>query len=678
MLLGSDGPLTAVLKAAVDAVVVIDDRGIILQVSDSVQRLFGYSADECLGQNVGLLMPEPDRSAHDGYIANYLAGGRAKIIGIGRKTLGRKNSGATFPMHLSVGEFEYNGKIYFLGICHDLTEYNETLNKLRDAERRYKGIVESQKHYICRLDDQLRITFANTSFVNVFGRPYEELLGMSLSSLIADNEKELVNTIGSLLSSPKVDEINIKVTMKSHNSEKLADWSFKKVEGEESFNDEIQGMGFDISEKEAALAKAAYLKDHDPLTGLLNGRALVEKFEAAEKQSSLYAVIYLDIDRFGQINQRYGFRNGDRAFIKIASRVNRALRGDSWLARPGGDELLAVCPVDGRADAESLVSSLLEIFSKPFELDGEELWMGAKMGVALYPSDETNFSQIPRFAEASLRDAKSRDECVVYFKESNHQKLLRRIVIEQALKTALHNNSIEIYLQPKVHLASLSVQSHEALARWHHHELGPISPSEFIEVAEVTGMASAFDRYILRKVAEIISGYSWAEDGCPAIAVNITAGHFSGVSIFDYVSDILKEFSIPPEAIELEITERVIVDTSSVALHNLQRLRNLGVKISIDDFGTGYSSLSYLKRLEVDEIKIDKSFIDDIADPKGEALVRAMIDIAQAYGLQVIAEGIETEAQAVLLTKMGCALGQGYYFDRPLPYREVLARKISD
>ena len=677
MSIDKSGALAAVLGAAVDAVVVINQKGIIQQVSDSVARLFEYRPEECIGKNISLFMPEPDRTAHDGYIANYLAGGSAKVIGVGRKTTGRKKSGATFPMHLSVGQFRFNGGDYFLGICHDLTEYTEAITQLRDAEKRYKDIVESQKHYICRLDRSLRVTFANASLVKALGVGHHEVLGASWAAIISEGNGDLSGALGPLLAEGGVDEITVKVSMKSKGAATVVEWSFRRT-SESNAADEVQGFGIDISEKEAAILQAEYLKDHDQLTGLINARSLVSQLAEAAKTGKIYAVLNLDISRFGQINQRYGYAVGDSVLVEIAGRIKQLLPSEAWIARTGGDKFIVACQVRDHGDAALLASGLIDALAESYQFEGSFHVLGCKVGVALFPLDHQEVARLPDLAEAALREAKINKESVVFFSEQSHERHLRQIMVEQGLKEAMRDGSIEAYLQPKVSLATFTTHSYEALARWNHEELGQVSPGEFIPLAEASGLGPDLDHYIIRRVAKLVANISAAGTPCLPVAINITANHFSDEALFAHISQALDDYSLAPGAIELEITEGAIINLSQTVSENLRRLRRLGMRVSIDDFGTGYSSLSYLKNLDVDELKIDKSFIDDIESAKGQRLVQAVIGLAQAFGLTVTAEGVETKAQVDLLVEMGCDLVQGYYFSPALPPEEAVKHQLEN
>lgn len=669
-----DSPLEAVLSAAVDAIVVIDDHGIIQQVSDSVERLFGYCQGECVGNNVSLLMPEPDRSAHDGYLASYLAGGEARVMGIGRNTNGRKKSGEIFPMHLSVGETWFRDRTFFVGICHDLSQHHSVLAQLSSAEQRYREIIENQKHLICRLDAGLQVTFANAAFERVLGINRQELPGVTLNALVAEEDQNVHSTLASLFAGQDdVREVNIKVTMRYRNQPVLVDWSFRRVEDAHSRDREVQGFGVDVTDQAMARNRADYLRDHDQLTGLLNARSLLSQFEGWASRNLNYGFFRIDLNRFGPINQRYGREAGDRVITEAARRIETSVQRRALIARPGGDDFQIACVVRDRTDAAELARSLALALSGPFVIAGDAHILGARVGVALYPLHASKPQRLAEFAEAAMEEARQTNEQIRFFDDHSHAQLLRQLAIEQALKTAMADNAIAIHLQPKVSLLHREVEGFEALARWTHPELGEISPAEFIPIVEQAGLGREFDRYIISRVADLMAWMTDLSSAWVPVAINVTARHFSCHQLFRFIESTLAEYSLPATAFQLEITENVVVDMTQVVSDNLEKLRRMGLKISIDDFGTGYSSLSYLRQLAVDELKIDKSFIDGLNQTAGAGIVQSIIGLARACGLSTVAEGVETAGQAELLRGMGCETGQGYLFSRPLPPAEALA-----
>lgn len=663
------------MDAAVDAIIIIDGRGIIQQCSGSAQALFGYSAPEMLGKNVSMLMPEPDASHHDEYLDNYKRTGDNKIIGIGRNVRGRKSNGDTFPMHLSVGESTLNGEHLFVGICHDLTQYQTALQQLARAEQRYKDIVETQKQFILRIDRDFRVTFANASFTRALGAGETEIIGKPITVFVNEPGHHIRDKLACLFEDEGTsEEISVKISMHGKNgSRTLVDWNFRRTPSESDEKSELQGFGIDVSEQERAIEQAHYFRTHDPLTGLLNKQTLLERCKTWFSKSDASALLYLDLEHFSLINQRLGNERGDAVLIKIASRLNSAVKRDHLIARSGSDKFLIAVHVSSRDDAQAVAEQINDALSQPFRIDSEQLDIRGTVGIAIHPWDSQRINVLPELAESAKGSARRHNLRVGVFNFEHHRDLHRQIEIEQGLKEAIQRDHLEIYLQPKYCVSTRQISGFEALARWRHPEKGFISPGEFVPIAEKSSLGIELDRYVLSEVINLISGARARRADFPAVAVNITPAHFAQENFANMVVEKLKQAGIPTASIELEITEGAVMEKSAIAHQNLETLREHGVRIAIDDFGTGYSSLNYLRHLRIDDLKIDKTFIDEIRSPKGRVIVESVIRIADAYQIKVTAEGVETADQLEDLRTMGCHFCQGYLLSRPLPAAEAIA-----
>ncbi|MHA7925159.1 MAG: sensor domain-containing protein [Marinobacter sp.] len=665
---------SALMGAAVDAIIVIDDKGIIQQFSDSAQSLFGYAASEVMGRNVSILMPEPDARNHDQYIENYKHSGNGKIIGIGRDVRGQKKNGETFPMHLSVGESKQQNQHLFVGICHDLSDYTNALNKLASAEQRYREIVQAQKQFILRLDSDFRITFANASFTRALGTEAEDIIGAPISVFFNEPGYRIHRRLASLFSDKETSgEIAVKVTMNGQDgSQTLVEWSFRRTSTPSDDEAELQGFGIDVSEQERALEQAHYLRTHDPLTGLLNKQSLVQDCRVWFKSASLSALLYLDIEHFSLINQRYGYEIGDAVLIKLANRISRAIQRANHCARTGADKFLIAVHVSSKADAEAIAERLIEYLSTPFKLRDKQLNVRATVGIAMYPSDSENIEVLPELAESAKDYARRRNRRIGIFDFEHHRVLHRQMEIEQDLKDAIEDHQLEIFLQPKYWVSNCTIAGFEALVRWQHPREGFISPGEFVPIAEKSSLGLELDRYVMATVFDMIARARSAMADFPPVAINITPAHFSQVDFQKLVLAGIAESGIPIASIELEITEGAVMEHSTEAQDNLDALREKGVRIAIDDFGTGYSSLNYLRFIGIDDLKIDKTFVDEILTNKGGVIIKSIIDIAAAHNIQVVAEGVETDEQLQRLREMGCHLCQGYLLSKPLPADEAI------
>ncbi|MBR7890271.1 EAL domain-containing protein [Marinomonas sp. A79] len=653
----------ALFDAAVNGIITINIKGIITSFNRAAEAMFGYTKEETIGQNVKMLMPSPYHGDHDSYLQNYSNTGKAQIIGTGRDVPGRKKDGRIFPMRLSIGEAKTELGTNFIGICHDLTDYQNALIELSQAEQRYKSIVECQGQIICRLDTDFKLTFANQSFYDVFECTNQEVVGLNFVNFLYGNKNNMKDTLHTISSSQDATQIKCNATMRRKSGLLQVEWWFTKVNNHLGLS-EIQGFGIDVSEKEEALREAAFLKNHDTLTGLLNAEAFflsLQKWASTER----FAIFYLDCNRFSMINNRYGINVGDQILTEIADRIKSNTHQNILLSRPSSDEFIIAVFVNDATRANNIAEAVLEKVNKPYLIDKKEIRISGKIGISIYPDDTKNIDHVVLQAQSVLSKARSSQNDIAFYDEKFNACLQRQLDIEQRLIVALEQDILKVHLQPKVNLYTDEIIGYEALLRWNDPVLGRISPVEFIQVAEKMLLAKEVDRYVLKTVFNCLSRCLNDKRKVLPIAVNITSSHFNDAALASYIFSLSDELEVPLTYLDLEVTEGVLLEMNQQVLDNLHSLRLKGIGISLDDFGTGYSSLSYIRKLAVDELKIDKSFVDDVHGEVGQRLVAAVIDIAKAVNLEVIAEGIETEAQRQILMKLGCRIGQGYLFAKP-------------
>lgn len=661
----------ALFDAAVDGIITIDKIGTIASFNKAAEKLFGYAKQEIVGKNVRTLMPSPYQESHDNYLSNYAHGGKAQVIGIGRDVPGLRKDGSIFPMRLSVGKASTEQGEMYIGMCHDLTEYQNALLGLANAEQRYKSIVECQGQIICRLDRDYRLVFANHSFQKIFECSEQEIMGMHFVNFIPGDKGEMQQILNEVIQGDSNHQVYFKTLMLRKSGVFNIEWWFTKVTVESGCT-EIQGFGIDISEKENALREAAFLKNHDVLTGLLNSDSFFAAFENWHK-AERYAVFYVDCNHFGLINNRYGFEFGDQMLVEASHRLKRAIKLPALFCRPGADEFAVVVEVTDSLDASNIAADIIEHLEEPYLLLNETIRLSCKVGIAIYPEDSAQFSNVLRMAESVLTKSKNSQLHIAFFDKQYHSGLQRQLDVEQRLRQALVQKTLKVFLQPKVELASRKVLSYEALLRWNDAVLGMVSPVEFIKVAEQLSLAKVIDRYVLTTVFQSLRSCLEQHTKVLPIAVNITSSHFADLALSDFILQLAETYQVPLNLLELEVTEGVLLEMTPEVQTNLEILRSKKIKVSIDDFGTGFSSLSYIRKLTVDAIKIDKSFVDDVTDDTGEQLIAAVIAIAKAVKLDVVAEGVETAEQARVLQRLGCHTGQGYLFARPAAINEVLS-----
>jgi diguanylate cyclase (GGDEF)-like protein len=443
----------------------------------------------------------------------------------------------------------------------------------------------------------------------------------------------------------------------------------------------ITGTLQDVTLAREAEQHIRALAEFDSLTGLPNRRVFRERFgsaiELARRHKRQLGALFLDLDRFKQINDTQGHGAGDVVLREVAARLNRCVRAGEGeadvVARLGGDEFaVLLTDIADAQDVERVAERILQVMRKPFLVNGRENFISASVGIARYPENGSDVESLLRNADAAMYSVKGngRNAIAAYRPEFNLVDR-KRWELEQALHKALERDELVLHYQPQIDVRTGGVPGVEALMRWNHAgRLVP--PGDFIPIAEETGLIVPFGEWALATAAE--QAAKWIRDGLDPvrIAVNIPGSHFQRPGFVDVVRNILEHAGLPGHLLELEITETMLMNDISATLGTLKQLNDLDVRLSIDDFGTGYSSLSYLKRFDIDQLKIDRSFVNDIKpDSENETITAAIIAMATALKLEVVAEGVETREQMQLLQKRGCQLMQGYYFSRPLPLEAV-------
>ena len=439
------------------------------------------------------------------------------------------------------------------------------------------------------------------------------------------------------------------------------------------------GIATDITfEKEADL-RIQHLAYYDALTHLPNRMLLAQRAEQAliqtERRGEELTLLFLDLDRFKEINDTLGHAEGDALLVAVAALLKDNMRGADTISRMGSDEFTLLLPDTGQTGAMRLAEKLLAAFREPFVVAGHSLRVTVSIGIAVYPHDGATFSDLLKNADAALHQAKQdgRDTLRFYDREMN-RATFERLVLETELRAAIQTGQLRAYFQPKVHLADGRPSGAEALVRWLHPEHGLISPDRFIPMAEASELIVAIGNWMLEEVCRQLA--AWHDAGLPAmtIAVNLAARHFRDPRLIGRIQSLLATYHLPAEALELELTETTLIEVGPQTMDILATLHQMGVGLAVDDFGTGYSSLGYLKHLPITVLKIDRSFVRDlVTEPDDRTLAATIVTLGHGLGLGVVAEGVETEEQRRILLEQGCDLAQGYLFSPPLPADQFAA-----
>lgn len=455
----------------------------------------------------------------------------------------------------------------------------------------------------------------------------------------------------------------------------------------------LVGTVHDVTPHREAQAALERLANYDPLTHLPNRAFFRSSLDAdlgwCERNGRSLVLAYLDLDGFKRINDALGHSVGDRLLHALGDRLRSTCRGHDLVARLGGDEFAVIAQVeDAQAEAVQLARRLLAEVARPVCIDGADIAMTASVGLAVGPSDARNSEDLIRFADTAMYHAKrSGRGGMAFYSNEMDERMQRHREMEQALRRALDGREFALHYQPQWCLGSGRLTGLEALLRWRRPDGPPVGPAEFIPLLEETGLIRPLGRWIITEACRQLA--DWRRRGLPIVpvAVNVSGCQLDGGrratlatldagdddgELVHHVGACLAAEGLPGHWLELEVTESVLMDDPDQARECLLRVRALGVRVHIDDFGTGYSSLSYLKRLPIDSLKIDRGFVKELPDARDDrAVVQAIVQLAHSLGLQVIAEGVETEAQHRLLAELGCDRGQGYYYGAPIPAAQI-------
>ncbi len=423
------------------------------------------------------------------------------------------------------------------------------------------------------------------------------------------------------------------------------------------------------AETSARLAeKMQVLARSDVVTGLLNraglNHHLVERLPQLDPEK-MFALFWMDLDRFKEVNDSLGHQTGDKLLAEIASRLKAVAPDDATIARFGGDEFIVACETGGRREAEVLSQRMMEEISRPIRIGEDRLEIASSMGISLLPEDGEDFDTLLQGADLALYRSKVNGrKQVTFFDPSMTRNLVRRREIESELRLALQRDELSIFFQPLVDLSTGRIRSFEALVRWFHPEKGELRPDEFIPVAEETGAIITLGNWITAQAAKAAA--QWPED--VTIAVNLSPVQIKAPGAALGILGSLRDAKLDPSRLELEITETVLLDHSQNTENFITELAEAGVRFALDDFGTGYSSLGYLNKYPFSKIKVDRSFVSGINQgKKSDAIIRAVSGMGATLGMEIVAEGLETIEQVRAVSEAGCTLGQGYYFSRPVP-----------
>ena len=562
-------------------------------------------------------------------------------------------------------------------------------NQLHESERLHRYLVNTSPDIIYILDQDGHFSFINDRIETLLGYDNKELIGKHYSILVHQKDLEVARYVFNERRVGDRASRNVELRLKCKDDSsprffeastlpiELSSMGIYQNEGDPKKKTYLgtYGVARDITERKLAEDTINFQAYHDLLTNLPNRALLRDRLSLAisqaKREDEMLAVMFLDLDRFKNINDSLGHVVGDELLQQVSTRLKSCVREGDTLARFGGDEFTLLLPkiTRGKEDVSSIAEKINDVLKDPFVIDNNELYVSASIGISIYPRDGTNMDLLIKHADIAMYHVKDTGKNnYKFYSDDMTTPYFQNLSLETGIHKALDNDEFHLMYQPQINLKTGEIVGVEALLRWDHPEHGMITPAEFVPFAEETGMIVEIGHWVLRNACAELR--RWRDAGLPEIrmSINMSARQLAEKAIVKHISNILKDYGIPGHCLEIEITENTIMSDMDSVIQKLKALSKKGVFIAIDDFGTGYSSLSYLHKLPIHTLKIDRAFIKEVnMQHSGNSIINTIVAMARGLNLNVIAEGVETQQQLEYLQEIECSEAQGFLFGKPLP-----------
>jgi diguanylate cyclase (GGDEF)-like protein/PAS domain S-box-containing protein len=672
--------LAAALEAAANSVSITDSKGDFVWTNPAFSAISGYSAEEVLGVNRSLLKSGVQDDEFYKALWDTISFGkvwRGEVVN-------RRKDGRLTAEEMTITAVESQPGIvtHFIAINQDITERKMAEAALREAKEKYQAIYENAAVGIFQATPDRRFLNVNPAFAAIHGyESPEQLLAEQFAGggphVIDPAQLEEWRNVLANDGSIRGAEIEVRCRDGAHK------WVLANIRATRNADGVVvhDGTVEDITERKAAQQQVNYLAYYDALTGLPNRMLLRDRLNtavaAASRRGCGAALLFLDLDRFKIINDSLGHSVGDLLLQQVANRLKNEIRQEDTVARVGGDEFLIVLTSAESVDqVMGIATRIVESITGEFAIQGHSLNITCSLGISMFPEHGQDGETLIKNADAAMYSAKEQGcNAFCFFTDEMNTLVIERLSIESGLRLAIDREEFFLVYQPQFSIASGRITGFEALIRWQHPERGLVMPDKFIRVAESSGLINPIGEWVLRTACSQMK--RWQDEGLTMVpvAVNVSAVQFRQEGFRELIRRVLQETGLDPQWLELELTESLLLSNENVMFEVFQDLKTMGLKLVIDDFGTGYSSLSYLRQFPVTKLKIDRSFIRDIAiNPDDAAITAAIISMAKSLNLKVIAEGVEDEAQLSFLREHECDECQGYYFSRPLSVQDAANR----
>ncbi|MDH5447273.1 MAG: EAL domain-containing protein [Gammaproteobacteria bacterium] len=668
----SDQRVRAIMDNVTDGIITIDEAGVVESYNAAAEKLFQFPANEVIGRNIKMLMPEPYCSQHDYYLERYHASGDRKCLGLGfREVEGKRKDGSCFPMDLSISEITLGDEHLYIGMVRDITQRKDA--EFEMAKLSYA--VEQSADTIMITDKNGIIEYVNSGFEDTTGYTRDEVIGRT-PNIVKSGEMDKQFYLG-LWETLKKGEIfrDVFVNKRKNGSVYYEEKTISPMRNVTGDITHYISSGRDITDRMRTHDRLQYLAHHDVLTGLPNRLLFTDRLSQAIKQASRsgghVVLIYLDLDRFKNINDTLGHLAGDELLRVIAKRLLGVLRDNDTTARLSGDEFTVL--LTGISDISvipNIANKIMYEIARPIQLAEHELFVTTSIGIVVYPDDGHEPQTLLKHADTAMYHAKKHGRNGYQFYTSNMNVMAReQLVLENQLHRALERNEFEVHFQPQYDIRTGRIYGIEALLRWQHPDHGLLAPARFMDLLEDTGLIIPVGNWVLGTACTRFT--RWLENGIdiPKLAVNVSPRQFSSEHFTSSVQQTLLDTKLPAEKLELEITESSLIEEKISNINAIQDLHKSGITIAMDDFGTGYSSLSYLRQFPIKTLKIDKSFVKQVPNNYDDCvLARTIVAMGQNLNLNIIAEGVETLEQLSFLKQLGCNAAQGYLYSPAIPH----------
>ncbi len=645
-------------------------------VNQATLKTFGFTADEVIKKD--LITAGPGSKSENAMLASMVR--RAFDEGVTNRVELELMTvkGKRYFDVLNLPERDEQGRVVsVLGIAHDLNDRKQAEEALRSSEERYRRIVDTANEGIWVVDADGITSFVNTRIADMLGYDLEDMLGRSMVDFLFEEDKSAQLEKNEALRQGKLSSDERR--FRRRNGETL--WTLASSSPILSADQVFMGsitLLTDITERKYQQEQLLYQAHYDPLTGLPNRflamDRLKQNIKLAARKSASTALLFLDLDDFKKVNDALGHEVGDQVLMLAANRLRQAVRDSDTVARLGGDEFIVLIQdiVNGET-VRPIAEKIVQAFQKVFQVMGREVMLTASLGIAIYPDNGSEPMLLLRNADMAMYYSKATGRNAYHFyTDSMNQNVARRLQMEEQLRLALGREEFYLEYQPIVEVSSGAIVGVEALLRWRNPQLGEVSPSEFIDVAEQTGLIIDIGEWVIASALSSLCDWQQVIGKRFRLALNVSPRQFRQTGFTDRLEAALKKAGIAGARLELEVTEGILLGAEVGAAEVIKQLRGLGVSISMDDFGTGYSSLSYLRNYHFDTLKIDRVFIRDVIDdPNDRELIIATLRMARSLGVRVVAEGVETAEQLAFLRRELCDCAQGYYLARPISEQRI-------